>query len=510
MNTSLLLGGRIPSVAGATALAVMDGIVAWAGDDSTGRACFSDADEVLELRGALVTPAFVDAHVHATSTGMLAIGLDLTGCATLAQCLELVAQQSRPGTVLWGHGWDETSWPEGRPPTRAELDRASGDAPVYLSRIDGHSAAVSSRLLDRAAAAIGAPGWAAEGTLTCEAHHHARRAARESITAGQRRAAQEAFLTGAAARGIAVVHECAGPDVSGVEDLADLLAADHGVEVVGYWGQAVSTPVEARELLAATGAHGLAGDLFCDGAIGSRTAALRTPYADAPSTRGTAYLDVAQIAAHVQACTQAGIQAGFHVIGDAATDAVMAGFEAAADAVGATALRQRRHRLEHLEMVDPDQARQLAAWGVVASVQPAFDAAWGGAEGMYALRLGASRAAAMNPFALLEKAGVVLAFGSDAPVTPGDPWDAVRAAVGHRSPGSEIGAMEAFAAHTYGGYRAAAAADPLAGSLVPGAPASYAIWAGDESAGFPGVESPSCLRTVHHGRVLFELQDALL
>ncbi|HEX5348960.1 MAG TPA: amidohydrolase family protein, partial [Pseudonocardiaceae bacterium] len=284
----------------------------------------------------------------------------------------------------------------------------------------------------------------------------------------------------------------------------------HGVEVVGYWGQAVSTPVEARELLAATGAHGLAGDLFCDGAIGSRTAALRLPYADAPSTRGTTYLDVAQIAAHVQACTQAGIQAGFHVIGDAATDAVMAGFEAAAAAVGATALRQRRHRLEHLEMVDPDQARQLAAWGVVASVQPAFDAAWGGAEGMYALRLGASRAAAMNPFALLEKAGVVLAFGSDAPVTPGDPWDAVRAAVGHRSPGSEIGAMEAFAAHTYGGYRAAAAADPLAGSLVPGAPASYAIWAGDESAGFPGVESPSCLRTVHHGRVLFELQDALL
>jgi predicted amidohydrolase YtcJ len=510
MSTSLLLEGRIPSVAGATALAVVDGIVAWAGDDSTGRACFGDVDEVLELRGALVTPAFVDAHVHATSAGLMALGLDLTGCVTLAQCLELVTQQSRPGTVLWGHGWDETSWPEGRPPTRAELDRASGDAPVYLTRIDGHSAAVSSRLLDRAAEAIGAPGWAAEGALTCEAHHHARRAARESITASQRRAAQGAFLIEAAARGIAVVHECAGPDVSGIDDLAELLAADHGVEVVGYWGQAVSTPAEARELLAATGAHGLAGDLFCDGALGSRTAALRTPYADAPSTRGTAYLDAAQIAAHVQACTQAGIQAGFHVIGDAATDAVIAGFEAAAAAIGAPALRQCHHRLEHLEMVDHDQARQLAAWGVVASVQPAFDAAWGGAEGMYALRLGVSRAAAMNPFALLEKAGVVLAFGSDAPVTPGDPWSTVRAAVGHRSPGSEIGAMEALAAHTFGGYRAAAAADPLAGSLVPGAPASYAIWDGTDSGGFPGGQSPSCLRTVHHGRVLFEVEDALL
>ena len=135
------------------------------------------------------------------------------------------------------------------------------------------------------------------------------------------------------------------------------------------------------------------------------------------------------------------------MIGDAATDSVVAGFEAASAAVGDTALRQCRHRLEHLEMVDPDQARRLAAWGVVASVQPAFDAAW--AAEMYALRLGVSPAAAMNPFARLEAAGMVLAFGSDAPVTPVDPWGTVRAAIGHRSTGSEIGAMEALAAHAY-------------------------------------------------------------
>lgn len=511
MSTTLLLDGRIPSVAGATALAIADGTVAWTGDDSTGRVCFGDADEVLELRGALVTPAFVDAHVHATSAGLLASGLDLTGCATLAQCLDRVARCARPGTVLWGHGWDETSWPERRAPTRAEIDRACGGAPVYLSRIDEHSAAVSSALLDRAPAAVGAPGWAEAEPLTQQAHHHARRVARESITPSQRRAAHKAFLTGAAARGIAVVHECAGPEVSSVEDLADLLATEHGVEVIGYWGEAVSTPEQARELLAATGAHGLAGDLFCDGALGSRTAALRAPYADAPGTRGVSYLDAREISAHVRACTLAGTQAGFHVIGDGATDAVLAGFEAAAAAVGASALRQCRHRLEHLEMVDPNQARLLAAWGVVASVQPAFDAAWGGAEGMYARRLGAPRAAALNPFALLEKAGVVLAFGSDAPVTPLDPWGTVRAAVAHRSPGSEIGVMEALAAHTYGGYRAAAATDPLAGTLAPGAPASYAIWGNAElfgaeffTAESPGAELPSCLRTVHRGRILFE------
>ncbi|MGH3763837.1 MAG: amidohydrolase [Pseudonocardiaceae bacterium] len=512
MSTTLLLDGRIPSVAGATALAIADGMVVWAGDDSTGRICFGDADEILDLRGALVTPAFVDAHVHATSAGLLASGLDLRGCVTLARCLEMVAQRSRPGTVLWGHGWDETSWPEKRPPTRAELDRASSGAPVYLSRVDGHSAVVSSGLLDLAEDATGAPGWAAEGPLTREAHHHARRVARSSVTPGQRRAAQRTFLDQAAAQGIAVVHECAGPDVSGIDDLADLMAADHGVEVVGYWGQAVSTAEQAREVLGATGAHGLAGDLFCDGSVGSRTAALREPYADAPGTWGACYLDAEQIAAHVIACTLAGTQAGFHVIGDAATDAVVAGFEAAEAAVGPTALRQRRHRLEHLEMVDPQQARQLAAWGVVASVQPAFDEAWGGAEGMYARRLGTSRAATMNAFALLEKAGVVLAFGSDAPVTPVDPWATVRAATGHRNSDSAIGAMEALAAHSYGGYRAAAVADLLAGTLIPGAPASYAIWdgAGPAGAGFPGRDSPSCLRTVHLGRILFQQEGALV
>jgi predicted amidohydrolase YtcJ len=102
---------------------------------------------------------------------------------------------------------------------------------------------------------------------------------------------------------------------------------------------------------------------------------------------------------------------------------------------------------------------------------------------------------------------VVLAFGSDAPVTPVDPWGTVRAAVGHRSPGSEIGVMEALAAHTYGGYRAGAATDSLAGTLLPGAPASYAIW---DSTEFCGVGSPSCLRTAHRGRILFEQHDALL
>lgn len=511
MSTTLLVGGRIhsPAAAGATAMAVADGTVAWVGSDGAARILFEGADEVVELHGALVTPAFVDAHVHATGAGLLLGGLDLTGTGSLQECLDTVARQARrqPGRLLWGHGWDETRWPGRRAPARAELDRAAGGAAVYLSRIDGHSAAVSSALLERAPAAIGAAGWSPDGPLSREAHHQLRRGAREAITPGQRRDAQRKFLAHAAARGVAVVHECAGPDVSGVEDLADLTASDTGVQVVGYWGQAVTSAAQATELLEATGAHGLAGDLCCDGALGSRTAALREPYTDAPDTCGAVYLDAEQVAAHVTACTRAGAQAGFHLIGDAATDAVIAGFAAAEATLGRIAVSARTHRLEHLEMVEPAQATQLARWGIVASVQPGFDAAWGGPDGMYALRLGAQRAATMNPFAMLEASGVTLAFGSDTPVTPLDPWAAVRAAVHHRTAGAGIPARAALHAHTVAGYRAAGMSG--AGTLVPGAPASYAVWDAEPDLGAPDADRPTCLRTVHRARVLFERPGAL-
>ena len=135
---------------------------------------------------------------------------------------------------------------------------------------------------------------------------------------------------------------------------------------------------QARELIAATGAHGLAGDLFVDGALGSRTAWLHEPYTDAPDCCGNRYLDAEAITAHLHACTEAGITAGFHVIGDAAVTAVVDALQRVVDRFGAPAVARCGHRLEHLEMVTAEQAGRLGSWGVVASVQPNFDALWGG------------------------------------------------------------------------------------------------------------------------------------
>ncbi|WP_091311762.1 amidohydrolase [Amycolatopsis tolypomycina] len=524
-HTTLLLGGRIYTPAGpdATAMAVTGGTVVWVGQDAPARALHSGAEEI-DLQGAFVAPAFVDAHVHATATGLHLTGLDLTGVRSGTELLARVRAAVTPGQVLLAHGWDETTWTDPRLPSRAELDAAAGSTPVYLSRVDVHSALVSTPLVELTPAAEKADGWSPDGPLTRAAHHVVRAAVRAAITPEQRERAQRAFLAEAARQGIVSVHECAGPDISGRDDLAALLAlaGPDTPEVVGYWGElgAVDT---AREL----GARGLAGDLFVDGALGSRTAALTEPYAD-HAGEGTRYLDAHRIAGHLAACTEAGLQAGFHVIGDAAVAEVVEGFRLAEKEVGQRALAVRHHRLEHLEMVTTDQAKLLAGWGVVASVQPLFDALWGGPEGMYAERLGADRAAGLNPFSALAAEGVLLAFGSDAPVTPLDPWAAVRAAAYHRTPGSGLSPRAAFTAHTRAGHRAAGVNDGVTGSLVPGAPAHYAIWdatdlvvatpdsrvqrwSTDPRAGVPPLPRlepdaalPRCLRTVRAGAVLHD------
>ncbi|WP_406175206.1 amidohydrolase [Streptomyces canus] len=522
-KTVLLRRGEVHSPADpfATAMVVERGQVAWVGSEGAADAFADGVDEIVDLDGALVTPAFTDAHVHTTATGLALTGLDLTGASSLDTALTLVRDfaAARPNDrVLLGHGWDAARWPGGRPPTRAELDEATGGRPLYLSRIDVHSAVVTTALLDMT------PLGLLDGPLTADAHHAVRATALGSVTPAQRTEAQRAALAHAASLGIGTLHECAGPEISSEDDFTGLLrlaSQEPGPRVVGYWAERADEGVaKAREL----GALGAAGDLFVDGALGSHTACLHEPYADADHT-GTAYLDATAVADHVTACTEAGLQAGFHAIGDAAVGAVVDGVRAAAEKLGLARVRAARHRVEHVEMLTPEAVAAFAELGLTASVQPAFDALWGGEDGMYARRLGRERASRLNPFAALLRAGVPLAFGSDSPVTPLDPWGTLRAAAFHRTPGHRVSVRAAFTAHTRGGWRAIGRDD--AGVLVPGAPADYAVWRTEElvvqapddrvarwstdpRSGTPGLpdltpgrDLPVCLRTVVGGRTVF-------
>lgn len=530
-RTVLLRGGDVHSPADpfATAMVVERGHVAWVGSEGAADAFASGVDEVIDLDGALVTPAFTDAHVHTTSTGLALTGLDLSGARTLDGALALVRAYvaAHPADrVVLGHGWDATRWPEQRPPTRGELDAAADGRPVYLPRIDVHSAVVTTALLDLVPQITSMAGYRSDAPLTGAAHHAVRAAAHGAVSPRQRADAQRAALAHAASLGIGTVHECGGPDISDEEDFTSLLklaGAEPGPRVFGYWAEQVGDEKDARRVRE-LGAVGAAGDLFVDGSLGSHTACLHEPYADAAAS-GTAHLDAGQIAAHVAACTEAGLQAGFHAIGDAALTAVVGGIRAAAEKVGLGRVRAARHRVEHAEMLTPETVAAFAELGLTASVQPAFDPAWGGEEGMYARRLGAGRARTLNPYAALLRAGVPLAFGSDSPVTPLDPWGTVRAAAFHRTPEHRISVRAGFTAHTRGGWRAVGRDD--AGTLVPGAPADYAVWrtrelvvqapddrvarwSTDPRSGTPGLpdltpgaELPVCLRTVVFGQTVY-------
>jgi predicted amidohydrolase YtcJ len=508
----LFRGGYVhtPADPHATAVAVEGGQIVWTGDDDAAEHFLDNAERVVELEGRLVTPAFVDAHAHLSQTGLASRSVDLSQAKSAQHALDLLSDAT--GDLVVGHGWDETGWADG-PFTGDELSRAVGGRLAYVTRVDMHSAIVT-----------GIAGF--HGRVEREDHHAVRDALADAIPLSARAEAIRAALEAAASKGIGMVHEIGAPHINPLDDfrLIDELTDVHA-EVVGYWGD-LDTTVALEHGLA-----GAAGDLCADGAIGSRTAALQDTYTDDASTSGHLYLTAEQVAEHVVSCTEADLQAGFHLIGDRAVAEVVAGFQLAAEKVGAPALVQARHRLEHLEMVTREQAEVLGSLGVTASVQPMFDGLWGGPGGLYERRLG-ERARGMNPFASLNRAGMALAFGSDAPVTPFDPWGAIRAATWHHDETERVTVRAAFNAHTRGGWRAAKRDE--GGVIALGAPASIALfdvpgdlvvqtpdervaaWSTDTRAGvplLPGVhpdeDLPTCVLTLVHGKVAYDELGAL-
>lgn len=522
----------------ATALLVEDGQIAWMGTDTAARTLLGERLDVVDVRGALIAPAFVDSHVHLSELGRSLEGLDLTEVDGAGQVLAAVAEAAAGrgrDEVVVGHGWDESTWGDPTVPTPEQLEEAAGGREVYLARRDVHTALVSASLLRRAGVALDGAG---AGGLS-EAGHGVLRDLIMDAAPDTRRRWQRAALRALAADGHAAVAEMAAPHVSGEEDLRVLLelTATEGSDlprVYAYWAELMPDEQAARDRLDSFDGRlsGLGGDLSIDGSLGAHTAALREPYADLPhgpgaaDARGELLLTPEEVAAHVVACTRAGTQAAFHAIGDAAVDTALAGFSLAEEDLGERELRRAHHRLEHAEGADEAAIRAMLRFGITVSVQPLFDGLWGGSEGMYATRLGAERALALNPLGSFSAAGVPMALGSDAPVTPAEPWAAVRACMEHHTAGQRLPARAAFLAHTRAGYRAVGEREPLAGTLRWGSPATFAIWEASEllvaspdaaTASFstdarartpmlPDLEAgaPRCLRTVRDGVVLYD------
>ncbi len=510
---------------GNTAMLTRGEHIVWLGTDGDAANAMKDLDEtngdtIVDCGGLLVTPAFCDAHVHLTMTGQGLDGIDLSATGSVTEALRLIESAARHtrGRPIYAHSWDETRWVERRAVTANELDRATYGGVVYMPRIDAHSASVSSAMA-AAARVHGLDGWDGNGVVTRDALTAVTNAFTSAMTAEDREHYLDLALRAAAEAGIALVHETGAEHMTSYDDIHHVLEVgqrDGRPETVAYWGLLTDDAAEAAELQRHLGVLGLAGDLCADGSFGSRTAHLSQPYLDDSGQPGNhtgyGYLTVEKVRDHVIACTTAGMQAGGHVIGDAALATMAAGFSAAADVLGKDAIRAARHRWEHVELPDAEVLAVMGDLGIWASMQPAFDAAWGGEAGMYAARLGVDRALAAVPLRAMVDAGVQIAFGSDSPVTPLDPWGSVRAATNHHNPKQRLTGEEAFEAHTVAGYRLAGRGGGL---LAADQAATYVIWedpTGTErtwdSHGLPDLTDPDHVapiaqRTVVGGHIAF-------
>jgi predicted amidohydrolase YtcJ len=472
--------------------------VVWVGDDP---ALAPPHGAVLDLAGCVVGPAFVDAHAHLTPTGLAATGLDLTDITSGEELLRAVAAYAgqHTGRVVWGHGFDDHTFTDALPDPD-QLARVAGGRAVYLSRVDGHVGLVDRQTLAAAplarAEGIETVDGRPTGRVRREANHIVRRWSIGAMATDELTAARRAGVRLAASLGVGSVHEMGGPDIMGLDDLDAWLEGEWPIEVIPYWGGLdIGVSIE-RDL------RHVGGDLFLDGSLGGHTAALCAPYSDRPETSGHLEHDDDTLRSWFLEVARAGLQCGVHAIGDAALRQVVRCWRAVerqlAEEGSPETVRRGRHRIEHAEVLPPDLLDDLADLGLVVSVQPAFEARWGGLEGMYGARLGPERVAWTNPYRALADRGVGIAFGSDANVTPMDPWSTVHAAEHRAFPEHEVSRLEAVSMSTLGG-RSAARQDRFVGVVRAGMRADLAAFEGDPYAA-DDPRGARCVLTLVHGR----------
>lgn len=501
---TLLVADRIVTMGhartDARAALVRGSRVVWVGDDP---ALAPPHQHRLDLDGAVLGPAFVDAHAHLTPTGLTLTGLDLSDVrsgAELLRAVETYAAQ-HTGRVVWGHGFDPHRFPDALP-TPEDLAGVARGRAVYVSRVDGHASLVDRETLSAAplARATGLDRDAdghPQGLLTREANHILRRWAVGAMDPDDLDAARWAAAARAAAVGIGSVHEMAAPDIMGLADLDAWIDGAWPVEVVPYWADLDLSVAVTRELRQA------GGDLFLDGSLGAHTAALCDAYHDRPGHRGELELDDATLQEWLTEATHLGLQVGVHAIGDAALDQLVRCWRTVRDTLPphlTDRVVRSRHRIEHAEVLPPRLLDDIAELGLVVSAQPAFEARWGGEHGMYAARLGPERSAATNPYRALADRGVGLAFGSDSNVTPMAPWDAIHAAEHRHHPQHAVSRLEAVSMSTLGG-RHAARQDRFTGTVRAGSRADLVAFEGDPYAA-DDPRGARCVLTLVQGRVV--------
>lgn len=532
MTNIVLYNGNIhtmdPSHPRATALAIAGNRIAAVGDDAEMRALLGRDGQAVNLEGRTAVPAFTDSHLHFMSWGLSLRQIDLAGVPALEEALGRVAARAEAtpaGQWLTGRGWDHSLWRGGGFPTRHDLDGVAPHHPVWLRRKCGHAGWANSRALALAgvtAATPDPPGGAIEHDAGGEPTGILKDTAMDLVssliqepTLDEAAEAIQAATAAAHRHGLVNVHTMEGP------------AAFRAFQHLHAGGELqmrvlIQIPEENLEAAVRLGLRSGLGDerlriggvkIFADGALGARTAAMLAPYEGYPGDRGIVIADGGALTAMVRQASRAGLAAFVHAIGDRANRDVLDAVEASRRAGEGLHLR---HRIEHVQILHPDDVPRLARLGVVASMQPLHatqdmllaDALWGDrCAGAYAWR------------SVLDS-GAVLAFGSDAPVEDLSVIAGIHAAVTRRrpdgSPGPEgwipqerLSAEEALRAYTVGAAYAGGE-EAIKGSLSPGKLADVAVLSRDILAIPPDeILETEVVATLLDGRFVYCQEDAL-
>ena len=479
----------------AEAMLVLGGRVAAQGSEGTILSKARTAGvKAADARGQTLLPGLIDSHTHLVHQGLLRHRLDLRAVTSLASALRAVrrrAARQPKGKLLLAERWDESQWPERRYPHRDELDAISTTVPIVMRRVDGHVAVGNRVACDLIQQRL--PGVdRATGLLVEEAslnlNHIFPTPLSEATNALD-------YAQGQALRlGVTTVHDFAVPAYvrayQALHRTGKLRIRAH-----------VSLYIEYLEAVAATGfASGLGDDqlrfhgikIFADGSLGGHTAALREPYADAAQNSGRLNFPKHALEDRLRTADAAGLAASVHAIGDAAIDQ-------AAAALAKARRGKLRARIEHFELHTSETVAEVAAQGIVASMQPNFVGEWNRPGGLYEQRLGPKRYRRLNEFRRLRAEGVRLAFGSDC--MPFDPWFGLAGCVNAPHSAQRLPMNEAIEAYTRGSAWGIGREKDL-GCLAPGAYADFIVLPSSPTKASVGSTRPSA--TYVRGDLAFE------
>ncbi len=483
MTTTLLTRGSIhtmdPACPRASAVAIDNGRILAVGEDLD----LPGATRI-DLGGRCVLPGLTDSHIHLRWAAITLQMVDLGGCRSLEEMLARVAAraaQTPPGEWLSGHSWNQEEWHERRFPTAADLDRVAPHCPTALTAKSGHVLAANSAAM--AAAGItaetldppgGRIGRDASGQPDGLFFEEAMSVILDLIPQPEPdalAAALQPVFAQAWRFGLTAAHDV--DNLAAFDAFQRLRAEDKlGLRVVKY------LPAEALDhALALRLRAGLGDDwlriggikLFADGALGPRTAAMLAPYEGEPDNLGILTVEREALEETVRRAAAGGLPVAIHAIGDAANRMVLDVFAAVRPTH--PTLRQR---IEHVQLLHPDDISRLAEPGVVASMQPLHATQ----DAVMADRYWGARAATAYAWRSLLDAGAVLAFGSDCPVESPNPFLGIHAAVTRTradgyggpdgwQPQQRLTVAEAIRAYTWGAAYAVGLEKRL-GSLSPG------------------------------------------